>query len=478
MDNSSIKSFLLNQMSITPKLIENELQNDKDFLNKRKLYYTLKQSIDNFITGNNDNRFYFMPGIRGVGKTTIILQLCDYLYQKVDSNQILYLNLDIVRSHVDFNLQDYLEVFIRDINYDNFMSDRPLFIFVDEAQYDSNWALDGKIIFDSYKNVFTIFTGSNALNISQMGDISRRALKEELFPLSFSEYLNLKYDCKFDSNLSSKFHDMIFTGEIENVSKLEQYIHTHTFLNLKGNPQKEWERYIQYSNLPFSLNKNEISVIKWSLAVKNIVVEKDMDIFSSFGSSLRSSANSLLNIIALQKPADLSLNKLADSLNISRNSVKNILDTLEKTKLLFHVEPYGSSMKRERKSWEYYFLPTQIKAAIYQSNGQASRNPQEYFSLLAENLIASSLFKMKQELLKDFGIFYDSSKGGVDFLINTIMGEVIPIEVGIGKKNKKQIKKAIERYDADYGIVISNKTQEITKEDNVINVPLLTFSLM
>ena len=38
---------------------------------------------------------------------------------------------------------------------------------------------------------------------------------------------------------------------------------------------------------------------------------------------------------------------------------------------------------------------------------------------------------------KDFGIYYDPQKKGVDFLLNTISGDIIPIEVGIGKKDKK-----------------------------------------
>ena len=51
---------------------------------------------------------------------------------------------------------------------------------------------------------------------------------------------------------------------------------------------------------------------------------------------------------------------------------------------------------------------------------------------------------MKEKTKRDFGIFYDSrKKSNVDFLINTIMGDIIPIEVGIGDKNKRQIKNAM-----------------------------------
>ena len=47
----------------------------------------------------------------------------------------------------------------------------------------------------------------------------------------------------------------------------------------------------------------------------------------------------------------------------------------------------------------------------------------------------------------------------------------------IYKKNKKQIIKAINNYNSDYGIIISNTTNQIVKEENIIYIPLVTFSL-
>ena len=63
-----------------------------------------------------------------------------------------------------------------------------------------NWALVGKIIYDEMKNVFMIFTGSNALNLELNKSAVRRALKKEIYPLSFYEYLNLKYNYEIPKN--------------------------------------------------------------------------------------------------------------------------------------------------------------------------------------------------------------------------------------------------------------------------------------
>ena len=48
----------------------------------------------------------------------------------------------------------------------------------------------------------------------------------------------------------------------------------------------------------------------------------------------------------------------------------------------------------------------------------------------------------------------------------------------MGKKDKKQILSSINRYKSDWGIVVSNKTHFIKKEDNIIYIPPGTFSFL
>ena len=73
-------------------------------------------------------------------------------------------------------------------------------------------------------------------------------------------------------------------------------------------------------------------------------------------------------------------------------------------------------------------------------------------------------------------MYYDSQKGGVDFIVKKLFGSAIPIESGIGKKTKRQVKNVINKYDAEYGIIVSNKTDFIEVEDDVIFIPPKIFS--
>ena len=62
---------------------------------------------------------------------------------------------------------------------------------VDEAQFDYNWVVSAKNIYDSSNNIFMIFTGSSALNLEYNVDSARRLLKRNINSLTYSEYLTL-----------------------------------------------------------------------------------------------------------------------------------------------------------------------------------------------------------------------------------------------------------------------------------------------
>ena len=111
--------------------------------------------------------------------------------------------------------------------------------------------------------------------------------------------------------------------------------------------------------------------------------------------------------------------------------------------------------------------------------GNNLKNSNEYEGILLENLVASTLFNIRNRKNNHFHIYYDANKkNNVDFIIKKDFENPIPIEVGHGNKNKKQIINAIKRYKANYGIIVSNKTTSIQKEDNIIFIPKKTFSLL
>ena len=204
-----------------------------------------------------------------------------------------------------------------------------------------------------------------------------------------------------------------------------------------------------------------------------------MSQIKEISSSNQANAKRILRYFALQQPGELTHANLANYLKTSTANVNKILDLLEKTHLIFHCEPYGGSAKRVKKSWKYYFATPSIRHALSRKVGNPLLGTEDYEGLLLENLIASNLFNLSNNEFTNFTIYYDANKKtNVDFLIQEESENIIPIEVGRGKKKKYQIKHAINKYDCEYGIVVANNTNAIKRKGNVIYIPPKTFSFL
>ena len=142
MDSMEKHDYLLNLIRRTPEIVKNNISSYK-----RREFHEFRQYIDEFLDNNGEERFFTLHGIRGLGKTTIIFQLYDYLIneRKIDKKRVLYLDLNRLKDHNDLNLQEFFDIFITDINEEAYFKDEPLFIFINESQYADNWAMVGKI---------------------------------------------------------------------------------------------------------------------------------------------------------------------------------------------------------------------------------------------------------------------------------------------------------------------------------------------
>ena len=73
--------------------------------------------------------------------------------------------------------------------------------------------------------------------------------------------------------------------------------------------------------------------------------------------------------------------------------------------------------------------------------------------------------------------YVNITKTKSDFLIKK-EDNLIPVEVGIGKKTKGQLTIAMNKYKSEYGILISDRTAKIRYENNILYIPLITFALI
>ena len=205
------------------------------------------------------------------------------------------------------------------------------------------------------------------------------------------------------------------------------------------------------------------------------VVEKDVFSIRSFNTDTRNTITRILSFLALQRPGGTSDSKLAEGLGgVSPTLVRSILEVLEKTHLVFSIKPYGGAGKKVRKPWKYYYLSPSLNAAMRLKLGAYDRHDKDMVGVFAESLVASTLFRMKETLNVPQGIYYDPLKGGADFLIVTPKG-LLPIEVGLGEKDSRQVKKSIREYGANGGVLISG-SETIKSDEGILYMPISLFS--
>ena len=162
---------------------------------------------------------------------------------------------------------------------------------------------------------------------------------------------------------------------------------------------------------------------------------------------------------AFQNPGVISKGSLSNHFDVNVRQITKILDILEKTQLIFHIEAFTSSSKR-----------------IDLGNANLE-DKNAYIAKLLENFVASSFINLDNRNVMPYKIYYDDSKKkkkekNVDFIVQRNLEKPIPIEVSCGKKDKSQIKRAISKYESSHGVIISNTTQNIVKEDDIIYLPL------
>lgn len=459
------------------RLCINKLKWKNKIFNHRIEYYRIKKHVDKFLKEDYYNRFIIMPGLRGVGKTTIIFQLYEYLTKEksVDNLDILYLDVNDLKSHFKTDLLAVIESFLTNVHQTTFLDlDKKIFLLIDEAHLDENWANYGKLIFDKTNNIFMIFTGSSALGLEINADATRRIQKEPIFPCNFREYLLLKHDLYINSN---NLTDIILKGDEESINKAikDEIEIRKTLNNLNNDPNIEFEKFLLSYGFPFALILNQSENYQKISDIINRIITTDVTSLKNFNNTTNLNISRIITYLALEKPGGTSNVKLANNLDISPKSVNDILNVLEKTQLIFSVKPYGTGGKILKKPWEYFFLSPSIKAAINFQLGRYDLNHRKCLATLAKTLVISSIFKLNLISNRSLGLFYDPNKRGVDFLIKDL-DNIIPIEVGIGKKTKSQLTIAMNNYNSDYGILISNRTSIITFKDNIIYIPLLTYA--
>lgn len=293
----------------------------------------LKQVSDNFYRGlyqklNWKERFLGITGLRGTGKTTMLLQ---YLkYTTTDKDSALYVTAD----HTWFYDHSLLDLSRQFRKYGGTL------LLIDEIHRYPNWSRELKNIYDGFPDLQVIFTASSVLDILKgESDLSRRAITKELTGLSFREYLELRFQHKF-SVLS--LHELLNNPED---------FANRVLSELK--PIPIFNEYLQNGYFPFSVTKSDESFRQLLNQVINTVMEVDLQIVEGYSASNTIKMKRLMGVIAETVPFEPNISKIASRLGMGRDTVKTYLWNLDRARLL-------NLLSRSSKGISYLQKPDKI----------------------------------------------------------------------------------------------------------------------
>lgn len=359
-----------------------------------------------------------LTGLRRVGKTTIMLKIAkDYISNNFPAQNIIYFSFDNFK---EINVKDVLNEYSNIFDQKDIKQEKYL-LLLDEIQKLDDWQNQIKSIYDAFKNIKIIISGSESLFIRKHSKetLAGRIYEFKVDTLNFKEYLLFK-----DINLMP-----INLHERELSKSFNKFILTQGFPELVNIDDKEIiSKYIK---------ENIIEKVLYTEMAKFFKI-KDISILAS-----------LLNIFIEEPGQIIDIIDLAKELQISRQTISKYLSYLEDSFLLKKLYNYSKNRRKiERKMKKYY--PVVI-------------SPNQIFK--EDDLSKSKVFEwiVITQLNAEF-FWRDSYKNEVDAILTS--NKVIPVEIKYGKLNYEGLVSFMNKFKLNEAILISSNKEEIQNIDD------------
>ncbi len=294
---------------------------------KRKIYDSLERHL-------SVKQVTVLTGMRRTGKTTLVKQLME----ASDIEQKLFFDFEKIKNRQLFSNDDY-DIIIKDLENEGIDFSKKVMICIDEIQLLPNIPSVIKYLYDNYDIKF-IVTGSSSYYLKNKFQESMAGRKKifEIYPLDFGEYLTFK---------NIKFRPLSTLNDLDNTTNFP----SNSF---------EYEQYCTYGGFP------GVVLAKTDDEKKDLL----QDIISSYISidltqiaDIRkiSEIRGLLKLLSARIGSKLDILKIANTVNLSRQTVENYIYLLENTYIIKTIPVYSLNADREIvKARKVYFLDTGI----------------------------------------------------------------------------------------------------------------------
>lgn len=273
----------------------------------------------------DSNKIIVLYGARQVGKTTLVQKIIKDLGLKS-----LSINADEQKYNAVFSERDLNKMLLLVEGYE--------LLFIDEAQRIIDIGINLKILHDAKPNLKIIVTGSSSFELANKTKeaLTGRTWTYTLFPISISEL-----------------------RQTQNLFEINDLL----------------EQILLYGTYPDVINlPNQQDKIRFLNELTTAYLYKD--VFELATIKYPEKLRKLLQLLAFQAGSEVSLNEIANSLDINRATVENYIDLLEKAFVIFRLSAFSRNLRKEiNKMDKIYFYDLGVRnALIYNFNSIDIRN--------------------------------------------------------------------------------------------------------
>src|SRR3989339_1049779 len=318
--NQILIQYLQQQIRMTDERLKRFTHNSAgEKYPQRFMFVKLQSYIKDFSERSHDQRLIIIPGFRGVGKTTLIAQICSFY--KTHGKKILFLSVEDAHNLFNIGVAELMNAYEHILGTNLETLKEETLIFLDEIQTDPKWAVTLKSFYEKTSNVFFCCTGSSALTLQTTSNLARRAIFEKMPPLSFIEYQMIKNRVYPTPGLKEQIKKAIY------FSKNAEEVFENLF-NIQNQVNQYWSevdrydvrKYLSYGTLPFALTMpNETTIYDSISLLLDKIIKLDLPSLGKFDTATLDTVKRILFAIAENDVTGF--NKLENVFHISRFTI-------------------------------------------------------------------------------------------------------------------------------------------------------------
>jgi hypothetical protein len=289
---------------------------------------TLQKEITKYI---NSPEAIVVTGMRRVGKTTLLRMIFDEL----ETNNKLFLDLENPLNQKYFSVDNF-DAILDSLSELGLNTEEPMFVFLDEIQSLPKIPSVIKYLIDHYHIKFFL-SGSASFYIKNLfsESLSGRKYIFELFPFSFSEFLQAK-----------EINPPVSKEIVTEATHLRYSRYLNEYIQYGGFPSVVLESSVQEKKKKIE----DIFSSYWSLEVEKLSDFRKKDKVRDFIFLLMQRVGNRLDI-----------SKLSKELGVAKDTINAYLAFLRDTYLINTINPFSTNRDIEiRSAKKIYFIDTGI----------------------------------------------------------------------------------------------------------------------